>query len=181
MSILYKLFALASLAGVASMSAMTRINSDVDMIHIVSSNDNGGTYTPEGDIIRTVHAVDQRRGANGDTPPGQPVAATAVTALDGEIVNNGDKRRRSKPSLPNHISNRGNKGNFVQHLLSGYDQVFAGTGSGSKGRDGSIQGTAYLTYTIVSNSTYDVDACLAFCNLVPQCGTTSFPSEYATC
>lgn len=37
-------------------------------------------------------------------------------------------------------------------------------------RDGSIEGTAFLTYTVVPNITYSVDACLSFCNRVEGCG-----------
>ena len=57
---------------------------------------------------------------------------------------------------------------------SSYEQVFAGTGTNLTARDGAIEGTAYLTYTLVSNATYDVDDCLAFCDRVQGCGTYQF-------
>ncbi|KIJ33759.1 hypothetical protein M422DRAFT_182877 [Sphaerobolus stellatus SS14] len=42
-------------------------------------------------------------------------------------------------------------------------------GQSNPSNDASIEGTAYLTYTVVPNSTYNVDACLSFCNTVPGC------------
>lgn len=56
-----------------------------------------------------------------------------------------------------------------------YEEVFSGSGTARADRDGSIQGTAYLTYTVVPNSTYNVDACLDFCNSVNGCGEPLFP------
>jgi len=56
-----------------------------------------------------------------------------------------------------------------RRLLPGYEVVFEGTGTGPDDRDASIQGTAYLTYTVVPNNTYNVDACLEFCNQVSGC------------
>ena len=49
-------------------------------------------------------------------------------------------------------------------------QVFAGTSEhGTKVVNAVIEGTGYLTYNIVSNSTYNVDACLFFCTSIPRC------------
>jgi len=52
---------------------------------------------------------------------------------------------------------------------SDYEEVFTGSGTGPNDRDASIEGTAYLTFGLVDNSTYNVDACLAFCDSVDQC------------
>ncbi|KJA20046.1 hypothetical protein HYPSUDRAFT_68822 [Hypholoma sublateritium FD-334 SS-4] len=52
---------------------------------------------------------------------------------------------------------------------SSYTLVFPGTGTGPTDRDGSIQGSGYLTYTVVSNATYNVAACLQFCDSVSGC------------
>ncbi|KAG5640682.1 hypothetical protein DXG03_007542 [Asterophora parasitica] len=49
-------------------------------------------------------------------------------------------------------------------------QEFAGTGTGETNRDGSIEGNAYLTYTVLNNATYDVAGCINFCNSVLGCG-----------
>ncbi|KAG6915703.1 hypothetical protein DXG01_010313 [Tephrocybe rancida] len=109
-------------------------------------------------IVDTVGAVDQKAGVAADALPNLPVADTAVTAVDGQVVVNGT-------AVPD-VSRRGS--NF-KRTVAGYEQVFAGTGSRSSDRDGSIEGTAYLTYTVVNNATYNVDDCLNFCNRVNGC------------
>ena len=56
---------------------------------------------------------------------------------------------------------------------SDYTQVFTGTGTGPSDRDGSIQGTAYLTFTLIPNTTtYEVatDACQNYCDGIETCG-----------
>ncbi|KAF8654305.1 hypothetical protein AX16_003533 [Volvariella volvacea WC 439] len=62
--------------------------------------------------------------------------------------------------------------------VPGYHTVFEGTGTGEGDRDAAIQGTAYLTYTVVSNATYNVDACLAHCSQVPGCVFANLYYEY---
>jgi len=117
-----------------------------------------GTDTDIDTIVSTAEVIDQKAGATGD--PDQPIPETAVTAVDGQIAaagtSNGttDSRRRS----------------IYRRDPSDYELVFSGTGTGPNDRDGSIQGTAYLTFTLVPNSTYNVDACLAFCDSVQLCG-----------
>ncbi|KXN92682.1 hypothetical protein AN958_00352 [Leucoagaricus sp. SymC.cos] len=49
---------------------------------------------------------------------------------------------------------------------------------GPTDRDGSIEGTAYLTYTVVSNLTYSVDDCLRFCDRVDGCVFANLYYEY---
>jgi hypothetical protein len=115
--------------------------------------------------------VDQKTGPAPDEAPDQP-ANTTITAMDGQLVDNvlvttttttsnGDSRRRR--TIPGRLARR------VQYD-GDYQQVFDGTGTGTSDRDGSIQGSAYLTYTLINNSTYNVDACLNFCDSVNGCG-----------
>ncbi|TFK32624.1 hypothetical protein BDQ12DRAFT_771726, partial [Crucibulum laeve] len=120
-----------------------------------------GTGTDATTIASTVDAVDQKVSVPIDAPPNQPVAETVVTAVDGQLTSAGTAAtRRSFEFTSEH---------FTKRSASDYDLVFSGTGTGPNDRDGSIQGTAYLTYTVVSNSTYNVDDCLAFCDRVDQC------------
>jgi len=114
-----------------------------------------GTDTDTATIVSTVNIVDQKAGATGD--PDQPIPDTAITAVDGQLTNGTSSRRRST--------------GYSRRSASDYDLVFSGTGTGPNDRDGSIEGTAYLTFTLVPNSTYNVDACLAFCDSVELCGS----------
>ncbi|KAF8063340.1 hypothetical protein FPV67DRAFT_1451811 [Lyophyllum atratum] len=56
--------------------------------------------------------------------------------------------------------------------------VFAGTGVGPTDRDGAVESVAYLTYTVVSNATCNVDACLDFCDSVQTCVFANLCYEY---
>lgn len=108
-------------------------------------------------IISTARIVDQKAGATGDAPPGQAPPPTTVTAVDGKLMQD------FVPLSPTRRS-------LFPRLLDGYDVVFQGTGMGPTDRDASIEGTAYLTYTVVPNNTYSVDDCLRFCDRVTGCG-----------
>ncbi|RDB31124.1 hypothetical protein Hypma_000065 [Hypsizygus marmoreus] len=135
-----------------------------------------GTETDSQSIASLVHVVEQKAGATDDSPPNQPVSDTLVTALDGEIVNNTETTvsALAKTTALRTLPKRSND----KRYLAGYQQVFAGTGTGLSARDGSIEATAYLTYTVVSNATYDVDACLSFCNRVDGCVFANLYYEY---
>ncbi|KJA22232.1 hypothetical protein HYPSUDRAFT_41120 [Hypholoma sublateritium FD-334 SS-4] len=122
--------------------------------------DNTAT-TDTDSIVSTASIVDQKSGAAGDTDPNQPVPPVTVTAVDGDLTNTTianltSTRRRSARSLSRRDP-------------SDYELVFSGSGTGPTDRDASIEGTAYLTFTLVPNSTYNVDACLAFCDSVTDC------------
>ncbi|KAF5371389.1 hypothetical protein D9615_009658 [Tricholomella constricta] len=128
-----------------------------------------GTTTDAALIESTIPLIDQKAGATDDAPPNQPVPETTVTALDGEVVD----IDTGGVSVSVVAANRGLPPRPAaprRRTLQDYEQVFAGTGTGPDDRDGSIEGTAYLTYTVVSNATYDVDACLSFCSRVAGCG-----------
>ncbi|KAG7091958.1 hypothetical protein E1B28_008347 [Marasmius oreades] len=135
---------------------------------VPNSNDNtlglDDKPTDSGKIIDTAASVNQAGGATGDAPPNLPPPETAVTAVDGNILSE---------SVAVSSGNFARRGIFpvtrIKRTNSGYEQVFSGTGTGPNDRDGSIQGTAYLTYTVVPNSTYSVDPCLDFCDRVSEC------------
>lgn len=116
-----------------------------------------GTETDVDTIVSTAHIVDQKSGAPNDAPPDQPPPPTTVTAVDGQLMNE---------TIPTNATRR----SLYRRLLDGYQVVFEGTGMGSSDRDASIQGTAYLTYTLIPNNTYNVDDCLRFCDSVKGCG-----------
>lgn len=105
--------------------------------------------------------MDQKTNTTGDAPPDQPIADTVITAIDGQITGAGTDTRRS---FLEHSEG------FVKRSPSDYELVFSGTGTDPEDRDASIEGTAYLTYTLVSNATYGVDECLAKCDQVEICG-----------
>lgn len=125
------------------------------------------TSTDTDTIVTTAQAVDQKTGATGE--PDQPVAVTVVTAVDGTITDAGSVNSTASATR-RWASPESYSPTVYKRSSTNYEQVFAGTGTGPNDRDGSIQGTAYLTYTLVDNSTYNVDACLAFCDSVTTCG-----------
>ncbi|KAF5353002.1 hypothetical protein D9757_014961 [Collybiopsis confluens] len=121
--------------------------------------DINGSSTDISLITSAALQVDQKSGAHGtaeDTPPNQPVSNTAVIAVDGVFVNE-TASAASRRDLPESQLKRRNA----------YDFVFGGNGYGKP--DAAIQGTAYLTYTLVNNNTYNMDDCFAYCDSVEQC------------
>lgn len=134
--------------------------------------DLGGTLTDTDTIVSTVHAVDQKDGPQADTPPDLPVAETVVTAVDGVLTDAGTsgssnvRRRTLEARTPSATPEFRKK-----RAISDYNQVFEGTGTALTDRDASIQGTAYLTFRVVDNSTYNVRDCLDFCSSESKCGT----------
>lgn len=125
-----------------------------------------GTGTDIQTIASTVQIVNQKGGATDNTPPNQPVPETTVTAVDGQLVTN----QTTVSAAPTVLGSFQNSNTPTKRLISDYEEVFAGSTSGM---DGSIEGTAYLTYTVLPNSTYDIDGCLSFCDSVQQCGSLS--------
>jgi hypothetical protein len=101
-------------------------------------------------------------------PPNVDVPPTGVTAIDGTVTNttiadvsaSNSTRRRD-------VGRRRNIGRFGKRQ-SGFEKVFDGLAAGQ--HDASIQGTAYLTYTVVNNATYNVKACTDWCTTVKGCG-----------
>ncbi|KAF9000110.1 hypothetical protein BDQ17DRAFT_1360120 [Cyathus striatus] len=167
---LSKLLPLISLAVAASAAVVTTVvppalkglpNSSANTLSL------DGTNTDTDSIVNTAAIVDQKAGANDDTPPNQPVPPTVVTAVDGQLTAAGTANATTRRDL---IFERGPAPHRpVKRTVAGFEQVFAGTGTGPNDRDASIEGTAYLTYTVVPNATYNIDACLNFCVGVDGC------------
>ncbi|KAF7356530.1 Fruit-body specific protein a [Mycena venus] len=119
-----------------------------------------GNLTDASTIVDTARAIDQIRGAPtdvSDTPPGRPQAPTMVTALDGVIMLSNISNSNST-NVPNGVGRRDS---------SDYELVFEGVVE----KDAPIEGTAYLTYTLVSNSSYEdgLAECLDFCTNTDGC------------
>lgn len=104
--------------------------------------------------------VDQKTSAPVDAPPNLDVAPTVVTAVDGEIMN-------TTIATANSESRRDIE-RFMKPRKSGFKKIFDGLPAAQK--DASIQGTAYLTHTVVNNATYNVKACTDWCTTVEGCG-----------
>ncbi|KAF8216587.1 hypothetical protein K438DRAFT_1953502 [Mycena galopus ATCC 62051] len=120
--------------------------------------DTPSTLTDTASILDTASAVNQNQGApTDDTPPGLPKAPPMVTALDGQI---------GLSNIPNSNSNSDSTG-AGRRDVSDYEQVFAGTA----GNDAPVVGTAYFTYILVTNSSYEDGKaqCLATCTNTKGC------------
>ncbi|KAG6890660.1 hypothetical protein C0992_000230, partial [Termitomyces sp. T32_za158] len=120
----------------------------------------GNTTTDARTIASTAHTVDQKAGAGTDAPPDLPVPATSVTALDGRVVN-ASLAAVAAPQPQVQVQARAQVGTRERAYVKVFD--------GATGHDAAVEGTAYLTYTLVSNATYNVPACLAFCDVTPGC------------
>ncbi|KAJ6582353.1 hypothetical protein B0H19DRAFT_526848 [Mycena capillaripes] len=115
--------------------------------------------TPDNAVIaQTANQVDQKSGPPIDAPPNADVPPTAVTAIDGTITNS--------TIADVSATRRRDVGRFGKRQ-PGFEKVFDGLPSGQ--HDGSIQGTAYLTYTVVNNATYNVKACTDWCATIQGC------------
>ncbi|KAJ7486762.1 hypothetical protein FB451DRAFT_1391650 [Mycena latifolia] len=116
--------------------------------------------TPDNDVIaQTAGQVDQKSGPAPDAAPNADVPPTVVTALDGTLTNT---------TIANAASGtrRRDVGRFGKRQAN-FVEVFAPLPAGQ--HDGSIEGTAYLTYTVVNNATYNVQACLDWCAGIDGC------------
>ncbi|KIK63221.1 hypothetical protein GYMLUDRAFT_486395 [Collybiopsis luxurians FD-317 M1] len=121
-----------------------------------------GTSTNSDSITSTALQVDQKSGVTTELLPNLPPANTTVTAVDGSLLNATIPASRRTVALPL-------KRKVSRRSSSEYELVFWGTGTDSDDRDASIVGTAYLTYTLVNNSTYNIQDCLEFCDNTPGC------------
>jgi len=128
------------------------------------------TQTDTDKIASTIRIVNQKAGAPLDAPPDQPPPPTSITAVDGELTN---------ATISNNNSSTNSRRSFLStRSVDDYEIMFQGTGTGPNDRDGSIEGTAYLTYSVLPNATYDVPGCLSFCDNVDECGEFYRPSLY---
>lgn len=125
---------------------------------------NSTAKTDSATIASAALAVNQKGGATG--APNQPVSNVAVTGSDGVIYT-----KKQTVSTASVESLRRDVDQPLRRSTSDYNQVFAGNGaSSSSPHDASIEGTAYLTYTVINNSTYNVATCLDFCSSISTCG-----------
>jgi len=124
--------------------------------------------TDASTIASTAAIVNQKTGADDSTPPNKPVPDTVVTAIDGRLVSSSDQANQT---LARRGVERREKGGYVARDHSGYTLIFSGTGTSPSDRDAAVEGTAYLTYTLVPNATYNVEACLDYCDRTQYCGT----------
>ncbi|KAF7315691.1 hypothetical protein MIND_00084700 [Mycena indigotica] len=117
--------------------------------------------TDSNAIVQTLGQVDQKSSPPHDAPPSADVPPTTVTAIDGSLTNAtvSTVAGSSSDTTPSTRKRR-NLGRLGKRT-SGFKKVFDGLPAGQ--HDASIQGTAYLTYTVVPNSTYNVQACLDWC------------------
>ncbi|KAJ7648015.1 hypothetical protein FB45DRAFT_782995 [Roridomyces roridus] len=131
-------------------------------------------------ILQTIGQVNQKTSAPIDAPPSSSVPPVIVTAVDGSLVNStvsdvtsasSSRRRRSRRSSLPQVTPLQRK-----RSSSDYVQVFAPEAAGV--HDGSIEGSAYLTYTVVNNATYNIDDCLAFCDRVEGCEFVNLYYEF---
>ncbi|KAF8654312.1 hypothetical protein AX16_003539 [Volvariella volvacea WC 439] len=142
-------------------------------------------------IFATIRQVNQRTGAQDSAPPSAAAPPTIITAMDGDITVAGQSGDSLLEVLHNPTaeeaelvaSDSPNAGvqerrREEKRYIPDFYRVFDGTGTGENDRDAAVQGTAYLTYVVVSNSTYNVDACLLQCNTVPGCVYVNLYYEY---
>lgn len=126
--------------------------------------DLSGTITDSDAIAATAQTIDQKDGPSG--APDQPVDPTTVTAVDGDIV--------ASNSTANAPPTRRSLRPMRRQTPGVYETVFTGSGTGPTDRDASIHGTAFLTFTTVDNSTYNIAACEAFCDGIETCGMSPY-------
>ncbi|KAJ7364656.1 hypothetical protein DFH08DRAFT_275865 [Mycena albidolilacea] len=124
-------------------------------------------------IVDTASQVDQKTAPPADTPPNAAVAPTVVTAVDGTVTNttvadvaSTSSRRRRHHQIARKFSREPGDG-FGKRQAGKFEKVFDGLPADQ--HDASIQGTAYLTYTVVNNATYNVQGCLDWCANVKGC------------
>ncbi|KAJ7792031.1 hypothetical protein B0H14DRAFT_3890257 [Mycena olivaceomarginata] len=114
--------------------------------------------------------VDQKIAPPVDAPPNAAVAPTLVTAVDGTVTNStiAETVTNSTGADASSASRRRRLGDGVAKRETGkFEKVFDGLPADQ--HDASIQGTAYLTYTVVNNATYNVQGCLDWCSTVKGC------------
>ncbi|KAF7333122.1 hypothetical protein MVEN_02377600 [Mycena venus] len=123
--------------------------------------------TDNSAIVQAANQVDQKQAAPADAPPNVDVPPTSVTAIDGTITNTTIADvSASNSTFRRELGRRRNIGRFGKRQ-SGFEKVFDGLPAGQ--HDASIEGTAYLTYTVVNNATYNVKACTDWCTTVKGC------------
>ncbi|KAJ7509556.1 hypothetical protein B0H11DRAFT_1252171 [Mycena galericulata] len=127
--------------------------------------------TDSDSIVQTVGQVNQKTSGAADAPPNAAVPPTTVTALDGTVTNTtiaGASTSTTRRDI--------DIGRFGKRQAGQYVEIFSPLAAGV--HDASIEGTAYLTYTVVSNATYNIADCLAFCDTVDGCEFVNLYYEF---
>ncbi|KAF7290316.1 hypothetical protein HMN09_01289600 [Mycena chlorophos] len=157
---LARLLGLAALA--VSASAIIPPGNQGALNQTVNVSEDDTPTTDNESIVNTLGQVNQKSGAaTNSTPPSAPIPPTIVTALDGTLTNTTVTDVASNSTAPS------SRRRSAKRQRSRYTEVFSGLAPGV--HDASIEGTAYLTYTVVPNSTYNIDACLDYCDTVEDC------------
>ncbi|KAF7304180.1 hypothetical protein MIND_00650100 [Mycena indigotica] len=114
-------------------------------------------------IAQTVPKVHQKSGPSAAAVPNAQgiVPPTVVTAMDGKVMNPNTTVAAVAGSTIDAA------GIAKRDATKDFTKLFDGLPADQ--HDGAIEGTAYLTYTLVPNSTYNVAACLAWCETVDGC------------
>ncbi|KAL0571390.1 hypothetical protein V5O48_010578 [Marasmius crinis-equi] len=126
------------------------------------SLDSTSRFTDVDTISSTITSVDQKGGATTDTPPDQTAPETSVVAIDGQALDSTAKE-------PNAIRRSFVDRTTVRRTDNRYVQVFNGTGVDATDRDAAIVGTAFLSYTVLPDNTYNAGPCMAFCDSIAGC------------
>ncbi|KAF7308465.1 hypothetical protein HMN09_00695400 [Mycena chlorophos] len=123
-----------------------------------TSNDGAASFTDVSSIFDTANIVQQKQGAPSNSPPTGQVAATTVTAVDGQLVN---------ATVPN-IGSRA-YASRARRSADDYEMLFEGAPAGQA--DAAVFGTAFLTWALVPNDTYasGLDACMDECDSTNGC------------
>lgn len=141
-------------------------------------------YMTDFDSIEaTANQVDQTSSVDSRARPDRKPAATEVTAIDGELTDAGIASPKKRSTSAQGLETRFNMGSIVslkseERGINDYIKVFDASTSS---KDASIQGTAYLTYKLVSNSTtYNngLNECLSFCDSVTGCRFANLYYEF---
>ncbi|KAJ7897717.1 hypothetical protein B0H14DRAFT_3589771 [Mycena olivaceomarginata] len=121
--------------------------------------DNVPAPKPDNDLIaQTAGQVDQKAAPPVDAPPNADVPPTGVTTVNGTITNT---------TIAEASAARRRDVRRFGKRLSRFEKVFDGKPAGQ--HNTSIEGTAYPTYTVVPNPTYNVQACLDWAATIDGC------------
>ncbi|KAK7017672.1 hypothetical protein R3P38DRAFT_3559890 [Favolaschia claudopus] len=129
--------------------------------------------TDNAAIVQAVTEVDQKTAPPIDAEPDINIAPTIVTAIDGTITNSTVDAVAPPTDQSGSRKKRGR--NFGRRAAPKFEKIFDGLPQGQ--HDASVEGTAYLTYTVVNNATYNVQACLDWCAGINGCEKTNFGGQ----
>ncbi|KAH8834976.1 hypothetical protein DL96DRAFT_1549645 [Flagelloscypha sp. PMI_526] len=129
---------------------------------------------PETDvngIIGTIKSVNQAFTLPLNALPDQAIQKTVVTAADGKLTDaapvvplSTDGTAEGAALIPRGGSHGGQTTPTFKEVIKGNISA-----AGVPGLDCSIEGIAYLGYTLVPNITYSVDDCLSYCKAKQGC------------